>query len=118
VTHGREEWDEWRARRHRSARVPENVLENSPKRATDGFGPSRALAISPSYSPGRHHKTAQISALESAAEDDARALEARCIMRLLSSPFSGELARDYCVRSYRKKMTDTREYPQYFVKKG
>jgi hypothetical protein len=37
---------------------------------------------------------------------------------LLSSPFSGELTRDYCVTSYRKKMTDTREYPQYFVKKG
>jgi hypothetical protein len=34
------------------------------------------------------------------------------------SPFSGELTRDYCVTSYRRKMTDTREYPQYFVKKG
>ena len=35
----------------------------------------------------------------------------------LFSPFSGELTRDYCVTSYRRKMTDTREYPQYFVKK-
>ena len=37
---------------------------------------------------------------------------------ILSLFLRGELTHDYCVPSYRKKMTDTRQYPQYFVKKG
>ena len=37
---------------------------------------------------------------------------------LLFSPSSGELTRDYCVPSYRKKRGLSSENPQYFVKKG
>jgi hypothetical protein len=33
VRHGRDEWEGLRAKRQRSARVPENTRENSPKRA-------------------------------------------------------------------------------------
>jgi hypothetical protein len=43
--------------------------------------------------------------------------ESELKVSIILSLFIGRAIRDYCVTIYRRKMTDTREYPQYFVKK-
>jgi hypothetical protein len=52
---------------------------------------------------------------------DAFLSVAQLLLSLFSQEESSgalELTHDCCVTSYRRKMTDTRQYPQYFVGKG